>query len=206
MTEQMYWYQWFGDWMCHLRQLGFAQMPPGCVQPYAFFFLRTFLAAWRSTGTKLFYWAASRHRLFLYWPVSRCAWGREGISPDLPLPGWQATGWHGGAGVGKEVAEGWEISVQVVVGREVFKQQAGSEGRRCGVGEESGPPGHKRRTGGCLEWRGAGAGSGVGKHADEVGRFIAPPASDFDAKDDQAASSVLQQFWISSFLIPPGIL
>ena len=53
---------------------------------------------------------------------------------------------------------------------------------------------------------GAGAGSGVGKHADEVGRFIAPPASYFDAKDDQAASSVLQQFWIGSFLIPPGIL
>jgi len=53
--------------------------------------------------------------------------------------------------VGKEVAEGWKISVQVVVGKEVFKQQAGSEGRRCGVGEESGPPGHQSRTGGCLE-------------------------------------------------------
>ena len=51
--------------------------------------------------------------------------------------------------MGKEVAEGWEISIQVVVGREVFKQQAGSKGRRFGVGEESGPPGHQRRTGGC---------------------------------------------------------
>ena len=69
-----------------------------------FFPPRTFVAAWRSTGTKLFYWAASRHRLFLYWPISRCAWGREGISPDLPLPGWQTTGWHGKGGVG-EVAE-----------------------------------------------------------------------------------------------------
>ena len=139
---------------------------------FFFFFLRTFLAAWRFTSTKLFYWAASRHRLFLYWPVSRCAWGREGISPDLPLPGWQATGWHGRGGVGKEVAEGWKIYVQVVVGREVFKQQAGSEGRRCCVGEESWPPGHQSGTGGCLEWRGAGAGSGVGKYADEVGCFI----------------------------------
>ena len=35
--------------------------------------------------------------------------------------------------MGKEVAEGWEISVQVVVGRALLKQQAGSEGRRCGV-------------------------------------------------------------------------
>ena len=32
--------------------------------------------------------------------------GREGIGPDLPLPGRQATGSHGGARVGKEVAEG----------------------------------------------------------------------------------------------------
>ena len=54
--------------------------------------------------------------------------------------------------MGKEVAEGWKISVQVVVGREVFKQQAGSEGRCCGVGEQSGPPGHQSRTGGCLGW------------------------------------------------------
>ena len=99
-----------------------------------------------------FYWAASRHRLFSYRPISRCARSREGIIPDLPLPGWQATGWHGRGGVGKEVAEGWNISVQVVVGREVFKQQAGSEGRCCGVGEQSGPPGHQSRTGGCLGW------------------------------------------------------
>ena len=32
---------------------------------YSFFF-------WPHEGP-LFYWAASRHRLFLYWPVSRCA-------------------------------------------------------------------------------------------------------------------------------------
>ena len=61
----------------------------------------------RSKGTGLFYWAASRHRLFLYWPVSRCACGREGISPDLPLPGWEATARHSWAGEGEEVAEGW---------------------------------------------------------------------------------------------------
>ena len=37
-----------------------------------FFFPRSFLAAGRFSGAWLFYWAASRHRLFLYWPVSRC--------------------------------------------------------------------------------------------------------------------------------------
>ena len=58
------------------------------------------------SGAWLFYWAASRHRLFLYWPVSRCAFGREGVSPDLPLPGWEATGRHSRAGVGEELAEG----------------------------------------------------------------------------------------------------
>ena len=39
----------------------------------------------RSIDIGLLYWAASRHSLFLYWPFSRCACGREGVSPDLPL-------------------------------------------------------------------------------------------------------------------------
>ena len=38
-----------------------------------FFSSRSFLAARKCKGTELFYWAASRHRLFLYWPISRCA-------------------------------------------------------------------------------------------------------------------------------------
>ena len=87
-----------------------------------------FFNARRSKGTGLFYWAASRHRLFLYWPVSRCACGREGISPDLPLPGWEATARHSWAGEGEEVAEGWKVSVEIVVRGEILKQQAGSEG------------------------------------------------------------------------------
>ena len=78
-----------------------------CLTALHFFFSRSFLTARRSKGTGLFYWAASRHRLFLYWPVSRCACGGEGISPDLPLPGWEATVRHSWAGVGEEVAEGW---------------------------------------------------------------------------------------------------
>ena len=83
---------------------------------FFFFFSRAFLTARRSKGTGLFYWAASRHRLFIYWPVSRCACGREGISPDLPLPGWEATARHSWAGEGEEVAEGWKVSVGTVVG------------------------------------------------------------------------------------------
>ena len=40
--------------------------------------------------TRLLYWAASTHRLFLYQPISRCACGREDVGPDLPLGGdWQ---------------------------------------------------------------------------------------------------------------------
>ena len=61
--------------------------------------LAPFLAARKFSGARLFYWAASRHRLCLYWPVSRCAFGREGVSPDLPLPGWESTGRHSWAGV-----------------------------------------------------------------------------------------------------------
>ena len=48
-----------------------------------------------------------------------------------------------------------------------------------------------QRETGCLEgWR-AGSGSGFGEHADEVGSFIAPPAANFDSKDDQATSCCL---------------
>ena len=101
-----------------------------------FFFSRAFLTARRSKGTGLFYWAASRHRLFLYWPVSRCACGREGISPDLPLPGWEATARHSWAGEGEEVADGWKVSVEIVVQGEILKQQAGSEGGGCCMGKE----------------------------------------------------------------------
>ena len=67
-------------------------------------------------GAGLFYWAASRHRLLLFWPVSRCVFGREGVS-------WEATARHSWAAVGEELAEGWKISVKVVVGGKVFKQK-----------------------------------------------------------------------------------
>lgn len=46
---------------------------------------RSILAARRFSVAALFYWAASWHRLFLYWPVSSCALGREGVSPDISL-------------------------------------------------------------------------------------------------------------------------
>ena len=52
---------------------------------FRFFFPRSLVAARRFSGAGLFYWATSTHRLCSYWPVSRCAVGREGISPDLPL-------------------------------------------------------------------------------------------------------------------------
>ena len=64
-----------------------------CVLDGLFFFPPLFSRR-RSINTRLLYWAASRHRLFLYWPVSRCACGREGVSPDLPLPGWEAADWQ----------------------------------------------------------------------------------------------------------------
>ena len=61
-----------------------------------FFFLRTLLAAWRSTGTKLFYWAASR-RL-----ASTAGWrgqgGGRGVEDLRPScggeRGLQTTGWQ----------------------------------------------------------------------------------------------------------------
>ena len=66
----------------------------------------------------------------------RCACGREGISPDLPLPGWEATARHSWAGEGEEVAEGWKVSVEIVVRGEILKQQAGSEGGGCCMGKD----------------------------------------------------------------------
>ena len=64
-----------------------------------------FFAARKFSGAGLFYWAASRHRLCLYWPVSKCAVGREGVSPDLPLLGWESTGRHSWRGVGRGVED-----------------------------------------------------------------------------------------------------
>ena len=129
------------------KSLGWS-VPMWCA---SFLFSRSFLAARKFSGAGLLYWAASRHRLCLYWSVSRCAVGREGVSPDLPLPGWESIGRHSWAGVGEELAEGWKISVQVVVGGKIFKQKTGSEGRGCCMGKESRPAGHQSRCRGCAE-------------------------------------------------------
>ena len=104
---------------------------------FCFFFPPLLFNRRRSSDTGLFYRAASRHRLFLYWPVSRCACGREGVSPDHSLPGWVATGKHEGGRVRKEVAERWKVSVLVVVRREIFEEQAGRKGSSCRMGKES---------------------------------------------------------------------
>ena len=75
-------------------------------------------------------------------------WGRCKSRPS-------ATGLVGnlqgrGASLGKEVAEGWKISFQVMVGIKIFKQQAGSKG--CGgVSRECRPTGDQSRNGGCLD-------------------------------------------------------
>lgn len=53
-----------------------------------------------SPVAQLLDWATSRYKLFLYWPMSKCASGKEGISPDLPLP--LPACW---AGVGEEGAK-----------------------------------------------------------------------------------------------------
>ena len=82
---------------------------------YIFFSPRSFLAARKFSGAGLFYWAASRHRLCLYWAVSRCAVGTEGVSPDLPLPGGESTGRHSWAGVGEELAEGFFLQVMYTI-------------------------------------------------------------------------------------------
>ena len=36
----------------------------------------------------------------------------------------------------KEVAERWKVSFKVVVGREIFEQQAGSKGNSCSAGKD----------------------------------------------------------------------
>ena len=83
----------------------------------------------------------------------------------------------------------------VVVGREIFEQQAGRKGSSRRMGKETRPTGDEGCAegcaGGCLEGGRAGSGSGFGEHADEVGSFIAPPAANFASKDDQTTSSVV---------------
>ena len=105
------------------------------------------LAAGKFSGAELFYWAASRHRLFFYWPVSTYFFGREGVSPDLPLPGWKATGRHSWAGVGEELAEGWEISVKVLVRLERFSN------RRLAAKEEAAASVRRTDQRDTSQWR-----------------------------------------------------
>ena len=90
---------------------------------------RSFVLATRSRITGLFYWAASGYRLFLYWPASRCALGKEGVSPDP----------HSWAGVGKGAAKEWKFSVLIMVGEEhtkmAAKEQVAAWGMNAGTPE-----------------------------------------------------------------------
>ena len=106
--------------------------------PFFFFPLRPFLAAegpltqgcctGQPPGTDCFYTGQSRGVLVV---------GKVAVqTPDLPLPGWEATDRHG-ARVRKEVAERWKVSVVVVVGKEIFEQQAGRKGSSYRMGKES---------------------------------------------------------------------
>ena len=79
------------------------------------------------------------------------------------------------------MAEGWKVSVKIVVRGEIFRQKTGSKGSGCCIGREGQPAGHQSGRSGCSErWR-AGLGSGFGEHADEAGCLIAPPAPYFNA-------------------------
>ena len=172
---------------------------------FLFFFSPHLFSRRRSINTGLLYWAASRYRLFFYWPVSRYVCGREGVSPDLPLPGTEVTDWHGGARVRKEVAERWKVSVMVVVGSEkssnsrlAAKEVAAAWVRRAGHRET--------RAALVAAWReGAGSGWGFGEHANEVGIFIAPPAAKFNSKDDQA-TAVFHHLYVSNGRRSPNFL
>ena len=114
---------------------------------FEFFFPRVFLAAGRFSGAELFFWAASRQRLFLYWPVS------TGKSKSRP----SSTGLRGdwSAQLGwcriKELAEGWEISIKALVGG----QEAAPWVRRAGQRDTTADAVAARSDGGldlALAW------------------------------------------------------
>ena len=131
---------------------------------YLFFFPSLLFSRKMVLGCRVvFYWAASRHILFLFWPVSRCAFGREGVSPDLPLPG------------AERIGRGVEDLRQGCGGGEVFKQKTGSERRGCCMGKESRPAGFQSKCGCSERWR-AGAGSGMRMKLD-ASLLHLPPAS-----------------------------
>ena len=114
---------------------------------HLFYFPRSFIAARKFSGAGLFYWAASRHRRCLYWPVSR----------------WESTSWHSWAGVGEELAEGWKISIKLwwversLNKRAAAKEEAAAWVRRADQRDTRADAVAARRDGG------GGSGSGFGK-------------------------------------------
>ena len=76
----------------------------------------------------------STHRLFLCWPVSRCAFVREGVNPDLPIRlggDWSAQLGRCRRGVRRGVE-----AIRPDCGGKDFKQKTRTERRGCCMGTE----------------------------------------------------------------------
>ena len=120
--------------------------------------------------------AASRHRLFSDWPVSRCAFGKGGVNPDLPLPaGRRLVGTAGmmrGGGWqrGKETAAAWAKRADQRGGWQRGKETAAAWAKRADQRDTGADMVAARKEGGLA----VGFDSGLGEHADEAGGLVAP--------------------------------
>ena len=101
-------------------------------------------------------------------------------------------------GFRQKLAHGGGVAVNVGVRRQVQIQQGSREGLHGRLAEHRAPAKNQSIGHGTLENGRSLSGFGLCQKSNEGGCFLAPPAADFNAQDDQFTAPRCDQFWVSS--------
>ena len=150
-----------------------------------FFFHRTFLLQWVSHSLDGFYTGPSPDVLwrtvFILASLQICKIQKRWLRQA-------AGGWRWVRGFRQKLAHGGGVAVNVGVCRQVQIQQGSREGLHGRLAEHRAPARNQSIGHGTLENGRSLSGFGLCQKSNEGGCFLAPPAADFNAQDDQFAA------------------
>ena len=154
-------------------------------EPLDFFSPRIFLLQWVSHSLDGFYTGPSPDVLwrtvFILASLQICKIQKRWLRQA-------AGGWRWVRGFRQKLAHGGGVAVNVGVCRQVQIQQGSREGLHGRLAEHRAPARNQSIGHGTLENGRSLSGFGLCQKSNEGGCFLAPPAADFNAQDDQFAA------------------
>ena len=144
--------------------------------------------------------------LAIYIPAAPgCAEERAKSKPVSLQKGWKSAVVGGAGDFSEDLTDGRGIAVEVVAAREVLVKEGCCKGMH-GRMREHGAPAVDQGVGEGVAQKGWGlAGFGVGEEPQESCGFITPTSSNFNPKDNKAASPIPEELGVGAFLVPPRV-